>query len=1071
MRRIAEFAISHSRMTLMAMLMILVFGIVARIAIPVENEPKVDVPTFFVTVPHEGISPEDALRLLVAPLELELKAVKGIKEVSGTGAEHMAVVSVIFHTSVDMAVAKADLREAVSRARQEFPSTADEPIISETGGHTSRVLQVNLVSRGASELQLYRAAVTLKDRIESIGSVQSVSMQGAREEFLEIVVDPAKMHAYRLSVEQLLSAINRNNLLIPAGALRSGRGSLSINIPSVVESPGDLLDIPIAADLDKVVTLGDISTIRRTFKDRTSYSHANGEQSITLFVYKRPEAFLIDSADEVVSLVEDYRAQLPRSIRMFISLNYASFAERLVTELQGNMVTALVLVMVVVLAVMGIRSSLVVGTTIPVSFLVALIFLWLSGSSFNFMVMFGMLLGLGMLIDGVIVITEDADRRMVDGVSSADAYTSAVSRMSRPVITSTSTTLAAFFPLMFWPGTTGEFMGYLPTTVLLVMIGALLYALFFAPAFGNVLMGNRAGTVHWSESVQQLWKTDLSLLTGLKKLYVNVLSFAVRHASLTTVTALAVVFGIFNLHGSKNLGVIFFNENDPQYANLYVRARGNLSAEEAYNLVTQVEDELIQVVGLLDLHTVTTAGLGQTEGTKTEVTGGGSADIIGVMFLEMVSSERRDRSGSEILEEIRMRVSQVSGIVVDVVPAIGALTPGKPIALQFTSDDRALLETVVAQTRDYMLNEVEGLRDLETTLPLGAIEWRISVDRAQAALYGADVTTVGLATQLLTSGVKLSEYRPDDSEDALDIRVRYPTSDRGLEALDDLEVMTSIGSVPMSQFVERMPQVKSDALQRRDQSNMHMIRSGIAPGVLADTKVVEIQSWIDQQNFDAGVDIVFRGTAEEQEESEAYLTKAFSFALLLMLLLLVLHYNNFYHPLLTMLAIVLATAGVFLGLIITGDPFSVILSGVGVLTLAGIVVNNNIVLIDAFNTGVRENPDMDVQEIIILVGLQRLRPVLITTGTTIIGILPLATDNSIDFINRAWVFGGPVSAYWVPLSRAILFGLSFATVLTLIVTPAMLALPSQLKSWGAKATQSLPGISGRATEAETRSAR
>ena len=368
-------------MTLMAMFMILVFGVVARIAIPVENEPKVDVPTFFVTVPHEGISPEDALRLLVAPLELELRAVKGIKEVSGTGAEHMAVVSVIFHTSVDMAVAKADLREAVSRARQEFPSTADEPIIAETGGHISRVLQVNLVSRGASELLLYRTALTLKDRIESIGSVQRVSMQGAREEFLEIVIDPAKMHAYRLSVEQLLNAINRNNLLIPAGALRSGRGSLSINIPSVVDAPGDLLDIPIFADLDKVVTLGDISTIRRTFKDRAGYSHANGEQSITLFVYRRPEAFLINTADEVASFVEDYQAQVPRSINMFISLNYATFAERLVTELQGNMVTALVLVMVVVLAVMGIRSSLVVGTTIPVSFLLALIFLWLSGLS------------------------------------------------------------------------------------------------------------------------------------------------------------------------------------------------------------------------------------------------------------------------------------------------------------------------------------------------------------------------------------------------------------------------------------------------------------------------------------------------------------------------------------------------------------------------------------------------------------------------------------------------------------------------------------------------------------------
>ena len=447
---------------------------------------------------------------------------------------------------------------------------------------------------------------------------------------------------------------------------------------------------------------------------------------------------------------------------------------------------------------------------------------------------------------------------------------------------------------------------------------------------------------------------------------------------------------------------------------------------------------------------ISTAGLGQTEGTRVEFSGGSSADVIGIFYIEMTPSDQRERTGIEILEEMRDRASRFNGIIVEVVPISGALAPGKPIALQFTSTDRETLTPVVERVKDYMLNEVDGLRDLEDTLPLGALEWEISVDRARAAQYGADVTTVGLAAQLLTSGVKLGEYRPDDAEDALDIRVRFPSDDRGLDALDDLEVITDRGSVPISNFVKRKPRIKSDALQRRDQSNMHMIRTAIAPGVLADTKVRQIQEWIDSQNFDSRVYIRFRGTNEEQEESEAYLSKAFSFALLLMFVLLVLHYNNFYHPLLTMLAIVLSTAGVFLGLTITNQPFSVILSGIGVLTLAGIVVNNNIVLIDTFNAGVRDNPDRSVQDIIVLTGLQRLRPVLVTTGTTIIGILPLATHNSIDFINRQWIFGDPVSAYWVPLSQAILFGLSFATVLTLIVTPAMLMLPTQLKGWVGK---------------------
>ena len=377
------------------------------------------------TIPHEGVSPNDALRLLIAPLEIELKAVEGVKEVSSTGAEHMGVVSVEFFTHVSMDTARTDLREAVNRARENFPSTADEPVITEAGGHISRVLQVNLVSRGAPEETVYRTAVAVKDQLEALPSVQRISMQGAREEFLEILIDATKMHAYQLSAEQLITTLARNNRLIPAGSLLSRQGSLSINIPSVVDTPADLIDIPVFADKDKVITLGDIATVRRTFKDRISYSHTNGEQSISLFVYRRPEAFLIGTAHEVEEFVTELQDTIPTSIGMFISSNFASFAERLVNELQGNMVTALVLVMIVVLATMGFRSSVLVGTAIPIAFLFALIFLWIAGQSFNFMMMFGMLLGLGMLIDGVVVVAEDADRRMADGVGSAQAYTSA----------------------------------------------------------------------------------------------------------------------------------------------------------------------------------------------------------------------------------------------------------------------------------------------------------------------------------------------------------------------------------------------------------------------------------------------------------------------------------------------------------------------------------------------------------------------------------------------------------------------------------------------------------------------
>ena len=872
-------------------------------------------------------------------------------------------------------------------------------------------------------------------------------MQGAREEFLEVVIDPTKMHAYKLSVEQLIASLSRNNRLIPAGSLQSGRGSMSIKIPAVVETANDMLDIPIYSDSDKVITLSDIAAVRRTFKDRTSFTHASGEKSITLFVYRRPEAYLIESAKEVELVVEEYQPLLPKSVRAFISSNYSSFAERLVTELQGNMVTSLILVMLVVFSAMGLRSSIVVGTAIPVAFLFALILLWLANQSFNFMVMFGMLLGLGMLIDGVIVVAEDADSRLQDGVGSVEAYASAAERMSMPVIASTATTLAAFFPLLFWPGTVGAFMGFLPKTVFLVMLGALLYALIFAPALGNFLTRKKSGTIDAKESVKLQWNLDLSALRGFKALYVKTLSLAVRNSVITVLLAFVAVWAIFAYHGSKNLGTLFFNENDPQYANIFVRAQGNLSAQEVNELVSNVENEVLQVVGIKDINMFATSGLEQGEGVRVQFSGGTSADIIGTFFIELVGSNERERNGVEILEEIRARTAKLPGILVEVVDFGGELTQGKPLSIQFTSTERSLLAPIVKKVRSHMEHEVEGLRDLEDTLPLGNVEWELSVDRAKAALYDADVVTVGLAAQLLTTGVKLGEYRPDDAEDALDIRVRYPTEARGLASLDELEVFTLRGSVPISHFVERKPRTRSDALQRRDQAHMHMIRSGLEPDIQTDKKVSEIREWIEQQGFDHRVNIRFRGASEEQEESIDFILKAFSFALLLMFVLLVLQYNSFYQAFLTMLSIVLSTAGVFLGLALTNQAFSAILSGVGVLTLAGIVVNNNIVLIDTYNTGVRDNPGRDIGEIIVLTGLQRLRPVLLTTGTTIIGILPLATHNSIDFINRQWIFGGPVSAYWVPLSQAIVFGLSFTTVLTLVITPALLVLPSQIKDF------------------------
>ena len=425
------------------------------------------------------------------------------------------------------------------------------------------------------------------------------------------------------------------------------------------------------------------------------------------------------------------------------------------------------------------------------------------------------------------------------------------------------------------------------------------------------------------------------------------------------------------------------------------------------------------------------------------------------MFIELHEENQRDRSAGAIFQEIRERTDQFAGIAVELMAFEQGPHEGKPIEVQFTAYQRELLDPAVARVRAYM-DQLPGLLDIEDTRSLPGIEWTLKVARAQAALYGADVSQVGIAVQLVTNGVKVGEYRPDKADDAVDIRVRYPLGNRGISTLDDLRVTTNAGLVPISNFVERIPAPNVDTLQRVDGIAVEYIRANVADGVLADNQLQIIGQWLADQPIDPRVEIDFRGTNEDQAESMAFVQVAFSLSLLLMFVLLVTQFNSIYQSTLMLLSVVMSTAGVLLGLIVLQAPFSAILSGIGIVALAGIVVNNNIVLIDTYNHIRREHPDLDYIDVIVRTGAQRLRPVLLTTITTIFGLLPLASNFSVDLVNRSIIHGGQMSNFWVPLSQAIVSGLSFATLLTLVVTPAMLAIPVQLQDARRRLAQRIP---------------
>lgn len=1034
--------LGRKRTTILLMLVVVLFGLIARISISIESNPKIDVPFFVVTVIHEGISPEDAVQLLLLPLESELSSIEGIDSLQSFGSEGAGTVFVEFDVEADLDTALLDVREAVDKAKIKFPSTAEEPIISEQSTSDFPILQINLTGSNVPERTLYLLAQDLQTQVEAIPLVLEADIRGEREELLEIVIDPADLAAYKITIDQLMATLQRNSRLIPAGALESGEGRISVKVPSVIEEAKDLWDLPVRVNNDVAVTLKDVAKVSRTFKDRDNFARVNGNKTMTLNIYKRVASNEIDTANATKAVVDRWRVTAPKYVEVFYSQDQAPYALRQVRELEGNVLTALVIVMVLVVGSMGLRSGIIVGLAIPVSFLFAIGIVWVMGLTFNFMVLFGMLLGLGMLIDGAIVITEYADRKMIEGHSRDVAYAMAAKRMFWPVTASIATTLAAFLPLVFWPGVSGKFMSYLPITVFAVLSGSLLYALCFGPVLGSIF--GKAGSIseRARRSTAVMEFGDPTTLRSVTGLYARLLQISTRYAWATVTLTVLILIGSFIAYNAKQLGMIFF-EADPQFARVLVHARGNLTIDQTSSLVREIEERLVQVAGVKSINAFSSVASGGFFGSSDA-----AQDVIGTLFVELTDQAERDLTGAATLEVIRNQTADIVGVDIEVLEQEQGPPVGKPVQLEFSSNYRELIPPIVSAVRRHIDENVEGLRDVEDSLPIPGVNWQITVDRAKAAIFNADVSLVGLAVQLVTNGIFMGEYRPNDVEDAVDIRVRYPEQDRGLDSLDDMRIPTQQGLVPMSNFVKREPVQSIENITRRDRKHIFEILANVEPGVLADTKVREIGEWLGQQQFDPRVNIRFRGANEEQQNSITFVIQAFMFALCLMFVLLVTQFNSIYQSFLILFSVVMSTAGVLLGLVITDRPFSAILTGIGIVALAGIVVNNNIVLIDTYNQLKREHPELEYLDLIVRTGAQRFRPVFLTTVTTVMGLLPLATNVSMDFVNGEVIVNSTVSSFWVPLAQAIVFGLTFATLLTLVCTPAMLAFPHQFKNIG-----------------------
>ena len=1046
------------RAVLTFLLAMLLGGIVSYITIPKEANPDIDVPIFYVSIGQQGISPEDAERLLLRPMETQLRGLDGLKEITGIASEGHAGIVLEFDISFDKDAALADVRAKVDQATAELPDAADEPQIFETNFSLVPTIIVAL-SGDVPERTLFQHARRLKDEIEGVSSVLEANLSGQREELLEIIIDQTRLQSYGLSQEELIRSVGNNNQLVAAGALDTGEGSFNIKVPGLFETREDVLSLPIKVEGDGVVTLGDVAEIRRTFKDATGYTRFNGQPAIAIEVVKRLGENIVENNTEVRRVVADFTADWPDAIKVDFALDESSYIFEVLGSLQASIMTAIALVMIVVVAALGARSALQIGLAIPTSVKIGFLILALAEINVNIMVLFGLVLTVGMLVDGAIVIVEYADRKMAEGVHRREAYIMAAQRMFWPITASTATTLAAFLPMLLWPGVSGEFMSYLPIMVIIVLSAALLTAMVFLPVLGG-LFGGTTASPRDAEAARKLagnHKLDLREIRGITGGYVRMLSVIIRHPAKVLIATGVFVLVVFTYFGENSNGVEFFVEEEPSRAAVLISGRGNLAPQEMLYLVREVETEIVQVAGIENV--ITSAGT-PSGGVRLGDVEDKPVDTIGQITIELEDYCCR-REAREIFAEIRERTAPLAGINVEIRMIEGGPPTGKDVRLEVTG---TRYDDVLATTRRisaHFNNEVDGLRDIEDTTPLPGIEWEINVDRKEAGRFGTDIVSVGAIVQLVTNGVLVGTYRPDDSEDEIDIRVRLPQGERVLDQLDSLRIQTPMGLVPIANFIELRAQPKVSSITRQNGKFSMLAKANVEEGLLADTKVREIEAWLGEQEWPAGVSFRFRGADEEQEEAGTFLGQAGLAALFLMFVILVTQFNSFGQAILTLSTVILAVVGVLIGMLVTGQRFSIIMTGTGIVALAGIVVNNAIVLLDTFNR-LHRQLGVPTIEAILKTAAQRFRPIFLTTFTTVMGLIPMATQITINFFNPETmrpeiVVGSITSTWWVQLSTAIISGLIFSTLITLIFVPTMVAMPAvyaeryrEIRSWWRK---------------------
>ncbi len=1028
-------ALKRQTTVLTLMVFILIAGIYCYITLPRENFPDITIPYVFVTTTYEGVAPEDMEELISIPIERKLKGISDVEEIRSTSAEGISTVAVKFLPSVDIDDALQKVRDKVDQAKKDLPGDlSDDPVLQEVNFSDLPVIRV-VLSGPFSLRRLQKFAEDMEDRLESIPGVLDTRLSGGLEREIHVEFDLDRVGAYRVPFSSLINAVTRSNVNMPGGSMDIGQAKYLVRVPEDFQDPAEIFSIVAFVRDGKPVYLRDVAFIRDSHKDPITRSRINGVKSVTLAIQKRSGENIVEVTDQVKAIIKEMKPLLPPSLKIDLTSDMSNDVRLMVADLENNILSGLILVVAVILLFIGGRSAIFVALAIPYSMLITFILLAAFHVTLNMVVLFSLILALGMLVDNGIVIVENIYRHIQEGMSRSEAALAGANQVAWPVITSTATTLGAFSPMLFWPGIMGEFMGYLPETLIMALTASLFVALVINPVLSARYQVAKPPAPEKPMKTKKVTKSSSEPFA--KRVYLVLLNWSLNHRLIVVFIAFLLLVGSILLYGAFGKGSEFMPDTEPRRAYVHIKAPEGTNLDASDKLVELVEN----IVSKYEDIRYVISNIGAEGGDPFSQ--GGTGTHINRVVLDFKDFHDRKTLSSTVVNEVREKIlGAVKGAEVQVEKEKEGPPTGAPVNLEISGKDIHVLGELVAKIGKE-IEDIPGLVDLKDNFVKGKPEIRVRVDKEKAALMGLDTYTVAYTVKTAINGVKVGVYR--EGKDEYDIIARLPDRDRhSLESLKRITVSGPKGEpIPLTSLAEITLSSGLGAIMRLDQKRVVTI-SGDVSGRLANDVIQDIDTRLKtRMDWPRGYSYRFSGEQEEQAKSAAFLSKAFVAALFIIFLILVTQFNSFMTPFIILTSVLLSLIGVFLGLLITDTAFGVIMTGIGVISLAGVVVNNAIVLIDYYNQ--LKGRGMAARDALIKAGLVRFRPVMLTAITTILGLLPMATGISFDFRKVALDIGNESSQWWGPMAVAVIFGLAVATLLTLVVVPVLCSLLNSLQ--------------------------